>query len=351
MPTVMVPGQEAVGPQFTVVQHQPSKRRVLSIDKLWVCPECGSFAVPDQKSVQHRCPAHPDTPAQHRHITVPDPYMRVGLNGSTVRPVVDPRKPVWIRNYKANMPRIGGESVYDLPQSDVVYLVGCGPSLETHGHYLRHAKDGIIITLNAAVIYVLNADYFLCMDHAFNRTHGNKDATAILSATVSPDLLNKPWKDVRWMRSSAQGEPFSAVHKNHPNLRMYDEGLNCSFTAFQLIAQIFNPKVLVLLGLDCGFTQDRERVGKALEWNPNEAYHVIPGVNGRPALSNGLYARIVVFSSAALAWFPKHGCQVINACEGGALARHVTVHSVEEVYEAESLATVIKAVNSRNQKK
>ena len=238
------------------------------------------------------------------------------------------------------------KNVLDLPQSDIVYLVGCGPSLEINGHWLRHVNNGVIIALNDAVNWVLNADYFLCMDHAFKNTLGNPKTTAILAPTVRNELARLPWKDVCWMRSSAVGtEPFNTIHQNHPNLWLFDEGLNCTFTAYQLIAQIFQPKCLVLVGCDCGFSQDRERMGKPLVWNDKDNMLVIPDAFNRPVLSNGLYSRVVAFTLAVLAWYTKHNCQVVIANAGGALPLQIAVESTQAVAEFRPLEQVVQAAH------
>jgi hypothetical protein len=332
-------------PTFQVMQMPDNGQKALSIDQIWVCPDCGCFAQPHEQ--KWSCEAHPDRPAELKHITVTDPYEAVTFNKATVRPVHDPRVAHWKRNYAANASIIKN-SVYDLPQSDVVYLVGCGPSLEVNGHWLRHVSNGTIITLNDALNWVPNADYFLCMDHVFQNTRGNAKTTAVLAPTVRNELARLPWKDVRWMRSSATGtEPFETIHKRHPDLWLYDEGLNCTFTAYQFIAQILNPKCLVLVGLDCGFSPDRERVGKALSWNDKDQYVVVPDAFGRPTLCNGLYSRVINFTVAMLSWFQKHGCQVVNANAGGALPTQIGIQSVETVAPMQPLPDVIRADNER----
>jgi len=330
-------------PKFQVLYTGPTKERTIGIDQIWVCPECNSFAsLTEQK---WGCTAHPDRPAELKHITVSDPFQPVSFNKETVRPLKDPRIPHWTRNYAANRPFIK-KNVLDLPQSDIVYLVGCGPSLEINGHWLRHVNNGVIIALNDAVNWVLNADYFLCMDHAFKNTLGNPKTTAILAPTVRNELARLPWKDVCWMRSSAVGtEPFNTIHQNHPNLWLFDEGLNCTFTAYQLIAQIFQPKCLVLVGCDCGFSQDRERMGKPLAWNDKDNMLVIPDAFNRPVLSNGLYSRVVAFTLAVLAWYTKHNCQVVIANAGGALPLQIAVESTQAVAEFRPLEQVVQAAH------
>jgi len=334
-----------VGAPFNVIET-PQGEKMLSIDEVYVCPECGSFASPQE--TRWGCEGHPGVPPALRHITVSDPYLPVNFNKSTVRPVKDPRVAKWRENYQANAACIG-DSVYDLPHKDVIYLVGCGSSLEINGHLLRHVdkRNSAIIVLNDALNWVLNADYFLCMDYAFQNTLGNRNCTAILAPVVRNELVRKPWKDVRWIRSSSTGSPFDEVHKRHPDLWVYDEGLNCSYTAFQLIAQIFDPKALVLVGLDCGFSLYRERIGKPLVYAEKEIYEVHRGLDGSPVLSNSLYGRVARFTSAVLGWFQKHGCQVVNANADGLLPQDMTVQSVQTVAPMTPLMEVVKTANAK----
>lgn len=324
----------------------PSGEKLLSIDQVWICPECGSFATAQE--TRWGCEGHPGINPQLRHISVSDPYLPVGFNKATVRPLRDPRVAMWSNNYAANA-SIVGNSVFDLPHKDVIYLVGCGSSLEINGHCLRHVdkKNAAIIVLNDALNWVLNADYFLCMDHAFQNTQGNPNTTAILSPTVRPELPRKTWKDVRWMRSSSVGRPFDEIHRDHSDLWIYDEGLNCTFTAYQLIAQIFNPKAVVLVGLDCGFSNERERIGKPLAWTPGEQWQVFKGMDGRPVLTNSLYTRVMRFTQAIFGWYLKHGCQVINANADGLMPKDWTVQSSEMIAPMQPLPYVIAQANAK----
>ncbi len=304
------------------------------------CLECGC-AVPPEMAPPAECPKHPGKPLHRLYITVPDPFEidpHKDYGWTNTRSLNETYEPALRANYAANKPLMTNKSVWDLPHDDVCYLVGCGPSLELRGQIplFEKIQRGAVFCMNEAINHVKLAPgsdtrlYFVCVDWkrdsiVTERLKGNPDAIAILSPTVAPEIARLPWKEIRWIRTAGHAPFLDEITKDWPDLWGYFEGINVSFMAFQVMASFIHPRVLILAGMDCAYTEGRKRIGQAFAPEAGQQYVGVTDCNGKPVMTHKVYQDIAAFTEAMMTFFALRGVRVINATEGGILSDRLTV--------------------------
>ncbi|HUU46083.1 MAG TPA: 6-hydroxymethylpterin diphosphokinase MptE-like protein [Acidobacteriota bacterium] len=288
----------------------------------------------------YQCAAHPTARFRDAAHMIPDPCMvdpsrDYGWAGS--RSTGDKKPTIQRANYNGNKALITDETVDQIPQCDVVYLVGAGPSLKKNAAALKEVTSGIVIALNAAINYA-QADYFLAIDYAFTNVPAEraKKCDAILATSVNPALAALPWKRRLWMTSGVKAEPQTDIAEAHPKLWRFFEGLNCTFAAMQLIAQQIKPKRIVLVGMDCCFTDGEHHPGEPIAYGGG--LHVVSTRDNRPALSCEILDWQGKYLAAQCEMLAEHNIEVINATEGGALPKVLTITLAADAKLADMVA-------------
>ena len=314
------------------------------IKPVWVCPECGKEAPIFEKRITaegtydtYRCPNHPDAKLIQQHHMAPDlvsmdPRKDYGWGVSQQHG--DPKARFWEQNYEANRGLIDGQSVWDLPQSNIVYLVGSGPSLKEQLPLFDKIGEGVVITLNDAQRYV-KGDYFFTVDFIFENLGPEhaRDTVALLPPYATPKLTRLPWKDIRWIRSGAHNPIMERISNAHPNVWHYWEGLNGTYACMQFIVQILKPQIVVLVGMDAAFSGGQDHIGKDLKWD--ETHRVVQGPDNSSWLTSEILLSQRDYMMAQLMYLTLGGIKVWNA-SGGIVPEvmHVRVAPRVELGEA-----------------
>ena len=306
--------------------------QLMLVKPVWVCPECQMEATvvktvttPSGVQTTYQCPQHPGSALMQQSHMVPDltalkQNADYGWAGS--RQHGDKKAWFWKRNYADLKDIVTERSVWDLPQSDVVYVVGSGPSLKKNAKLLRERAGGVVLALNDAVRYV-SPDYFLAVDFVFDRVKPRhaRNVTAIFPPVVPPKLARLPWKDVRWIRSGVRAPFWDDIEKHHGSLWRYWEGLNCTYAALQLVYDRLKPKTIVLVGIDCGFPDGCRHIGEPILWEPD--LKVVEGPGRKPVISNDIMLAQRDYLAAQCYFLRMRGIEVINATEGGLAAEGI----------------------------
>ena len=129
------------------------------------------------------------------------------------------------------------------------------------------------------------------------------------------------------MRSGASDRLTDRIAQEHPNLWKHFEGTNCSFAAYQFIAQLLKPKALILAGMDCAFPERMRRLdGEKIDGpKPGEQFMVALDPDGVPWITNDTYMKIAEMTAAMLLHFSLAGVNVLNATEGGIIAEKLLI--------------------------
>jgi len=290
-----------------------------------VCPVCGKEAVLKERRITREgdyltweCPLHPQAQLVQQHHMAPDLVAldpRKTYNWGVSNQHGDTKAEFWEKNYEQNRHLVTKQSVWDLPQSDAVYLVGSGPSLKEQAGLFDGIREGTVITLNDAQRFV-RGDYFFSVDFLFRDLEPDmvRDTTAIFPPLVEPRLAALPWKDVRWIRSGARHPIADRIGAAHPELYPYYEGLNGTYAAMQIIAKVLKPKLIVLVGIDAAFSGGEAHAGKAAKFD--DSLKVVPGPAGDPWITSDILLAQRDYLMAQLMFLTLAGVHVWNASEG-----------------------------------
>lgn len=237
----------------------------------------------------------------------------------------------WLDNYEENRSLITRPAT-DVEPSDVVYLVGSGPSLERNAPELLRVTRGVKVAANWTLSWFADMgmgldvfDYFTCIDYHI-KAQDSRDypnTTAVMDVVVNPSVPRVNFKDRIWFTSDAQaGNPAAQkAQEENDGLPEYDAGLNVTFSALQWIVMALKAKTIVLVGTDCALTWGRYHCGTWGEykfWHPAE-YAVIEDLYGRPTMSVKGLVDIADWTMGALYFIREAGIRVINASEEGIL--------------------------------
>ncbi len=297
--------------------------RLAILGETWQCKECRAVLPGVAPGIAAACPKHPQAASELNVTMLPHPAddaSGVALKQSQVEG--DPRIKLWTKNYEANAPRIAvapGGSFEGIPTSDVVWIVGAGPSLERQIQDLAQVEVGVKVGANLAARWVPSLDYFVAVDANFKDCDGLPDATAILDVCANPALATKPFKEVRWVTRAGSSPLLDRIRAERPGIFAYYEHWHVMPAIFAFVARVLRPKVVILVGCDCGHTNARRHPFEDLILQGHERYALEVGINNRPVVMDLCMSEIRSTTETLCAFLAMDGVKVINATEGGAL--------------------------------
>uniref|UniRef100_A0A6M3XQD7 Uncharacterized protein n=1 Tax=viral metagenome TaxID=1070528 RepID=A0A6M3XQD7_9ZZZZ len=202
-------------------------------------------------------------------------------------------------------------NTYEIPQNDVVYIVGPGPSLWGNGHYLATVKRGTVIGLNAVgKMFPRALTDYMTIDPAVN-----EDCWASLPrgvrvwAGIQANPAIQQMLDVRWLRGAQKTKFDDALKEEFPYLTSLFHGYSVSFPALHL-AQKMGAKTVVFVGHDASW--------KTPKRIPHE--QKIRDINGEKCYTIDQYFTAAKHLLGAIYFMLKNGVRVINATGEGLLA-------------------------------
>jgi hypothetical protein len=243
-------------------------------------------------------------------------------------------------NYAINRPHIE-LSAGDAEESDVAYLVGSGPSLRNNWRSVLDVARGVVIGVNQTpkVIPTERMDYFFCLDGLLDGSHwkhGMPSTVGVFDVAATSAVHLGEWREKRWFLPAMRSPLYERARGEFPHLVMLEHGLNVTFTALSWIVRVLKAKTIVLIGMDCAFSDSMKHFEEPLRFDPAAEYLVAKDVRGRAVITNPVYFEMAEWHTAAF-WFLKEaGLRVINATEGGILTDFV---------EQRNLADVVKELN------
>jgi len=252
------------------------------------------------------------------------------------------RNKVWLENYEANRSLISRPAT-DVPQSDVVYLVASGPSLESNVPALLDIKRGVKVAVNWTLAWCAEMgfgpdlfDYFACIDYHIKPLEHQEypNVVGVFDVVVNPSVPRLGFKDRLWFTSDAQDGNPAAMKAQAENVGLpeYDAGLNVTFSILQWAIFALGAKTVVLVGADCALTYGRFHCGTWAKydfWHPAE-FTVLPDIYGRPVVSVKNLVDVADWTLGAFYFMRENGIRVINATEGGLLSQHCELKPLEE---------------------
>jgi hypothetical protein len=243
-------------------------------------------------------------------------------------------------NYSINKPHIK-LSAGDVEESDVAYLVGSGPSLRNNWRHLLDVSRGVVIGVNQTPLVLTTGrmDYFFCVDPTLDGSHwkhGMGETTAIVDAAATSAVHLGKFREMRWFVPAMRSAFYDRVRADFPSLVRLEHGLNVTFTALSWIARVLKSKTIVLVGMDCAFSDSMRHFQEPLAFRADEDYVVAKDVCGRAVITNQTLLDVAEWHTAALYFLKDAGIRVINATEGGILTDFV---------EQRELADAVKELN------
>lgn len=156
----------------------------------------------------------------------------------------------WTKNYALNRDLIK-VSASKVEQSDIVYLVACGKSMEENAKLMKHVKRGRIVAVNGAGAYDMDTHYHFVHDSQgaleSDITHDIPYGVYNIYADTIP-THSKFIKDRLWYIPNLHGL-LEDEFKGFPSIPV---PVNVTYSALWWIALHLKPKVVVLCGLDFG---------------------------------------------------------------------------------------------------
>ena len=239
---------------------------------------------------------------------------------------------VYEGNYASNKGRIR-ESADAVEPSDVVYLVGSGPGLRKNIKHVGRIGTGVVVGINrtAHLIPTERLDYLFCIDSSRTKDPFPvrlPETVGVLDVTVTPSVHGLKLKRELWFVPSVRSRFYDRVREDHPHLVRLEHGLNVTFTALCWIVRALKAKTIVLVGMDCAFTDSWRHFDEPLMFDADAEYLVAQDVCGRAVITNDVFLSIAEWHTAALYFLKCAGIRVINATEGGLLRNFVEVRDL-----------------------
>jgi len=238
-------------------------------------------------------------------------------------------------NYAVNKAYIA-LSAGDVPQSDVVYLVGSGPSLRTNWKEILDVSRGLVVGVNQtpALIPTERMDYFFCIDGTLDGSHWRRrmqDTVGIFDVAVTTAVHQGDFREMRWFVPASRSAFYDRVQADFPNLVRLEHGLNVTFTALSWIVRVLRAKTIVLVGMDCACPGGMRHFDEPLVFEAKEEYLVAKDVRGGAVITTRNYFDMAEWHTAALYFLKEAGVRVINATEGGILTNFVEQRQLRDV--------------------
>jgi len=246
-------------------------------------------------------------------------------------------------NYVVHQPHIE-LSAADLPESDVVYLVGSGPSLRKNWEHVLDVTRGVVVGVNQApaLIPTERMDYFFCIDYSLDGSHwsqGMQQTIGIFDVAVTPAVHRSDFKEMRWFVPASRSAFYDKARNDFPQLVMLEHGLNVTFTALSWIVRCLKARTIVLVGMDCAFPESMKHFDEPLAFDADEEYLVARDVAGRAVITNRIYLDLAEWHTGVFYFLKEAGIRVINATEGGILTNFVELCQLSDVVRKLNAAT------------
>jgi hypothetical protein len=238
-------------------------------------------------------------------------------------------------NYVVNKPHVV-LSAGDVDESEIVYLVGSGPSLRKNWRHVLDVTHGTVVGVNQtpAVIPTEHMDYFFCIDGSLEGAEWKcrmQRTTGVFDVAVTPAVHEGHFKEKRWFLPASRSKFYDKARGDFPHLVMLEHGLNVTFTALCWIVRVLRAKMIVLVGMDCAFTDSMRHFEEPLLYRPQGEYVIAKDLAGRAVITNRTYLEIAEWHAAAFYFLKDAGMRVINATEGGILTNFVEVMELKDV--------------------
>jgi len=252
-------------------------------------------------------------------------------------------------NYVVNKPHIR-LSAGDVPGSEIVYLVGSGPSLRKNRRHLADVRRGVVVGVNQtpAIVPTERMDYFFCVDWSLDGSHwkGRMQRTVgVFDVAVTPAVHLGNFREMRWFLPAGRSAFYDRARQEFPHLVILEHGLNVTFSALAWIVRALRAKTIVLVGMDCAFSDGMKHFFEPLTFDRSEDYFVASDLDGRAVITNRIYLDVAEWHAAAFYFLKEAGIRVINATEGGILTNFVEkrtlARTVEELNAAETRVSVM----------
>jgi len=238
-------------------------------------------------------------------------------------------------NYTVHKPHID-LSAGDVPESDVVYLVGSGPSLRKNWRHILDVTRGVVVGVNQAPALIPTEcmDYFFCIDYSLDGSHwsaGMPNTVGIFDVAATPAVHRGKFKEMRWFVPSSRSAFYDKVRNDFPRLVMLEHGLNVTFSALSWIVRCLKAKTIVLVGMDCAFSDSMRHFDEPLMFDADEEYLVAKDAGGRAVMTNRIYLDMGEWHTGVFYFLKDAGIRVINATEGGILTNFVELRDLADV--------------------
>ena len=238
-------------------------------------------------------------------------------------------------NYIVNKPKVE-LSAGDVPESEVVYLVGSGPSLRKYWRGLLDISRGVVLGVNQTptLIPTERMDYFCCIDYSLDGSHWKQkmhETVGIFDVAATPAVHLGAFKEMRWFVPASRSPFYDRARRDFPRLVMLEHGLNVTFTALSWIVRVLKARTIVLVGMDCSCPDSMRHFDEPLAFDADEEYLVARDVHGHAVITNRIYLDMAEWHTGVF-WFLKDaGIRVINATEGGILTNFVEQRHLRDV--------------------
>ena len=247
-------------------------------------------------------------------------------------------------NYVANKPKIE-LSAGDVPESEIVYLVGSGPSLRKNYPHLLEVTRGVVVGVNQTPILIPteHMDYFFCIDYSLDGSHWRDrmhETVGIFDVASTPAVHLGNFREMRWFVPASRSSFYDRARADFPHLVMLEHGLNVTFTALSWIVRVLKARTIVLVGMDCSCPDSMRHFDEPLAFDPEEEYLVAKDVRGRAVITSSLYLDMAEWHTGVFYFLKEAGIRVINATEGGILTNFVELRKLGDVVRELSIEGV-----------
>jgi len=238
-------------------------------------------------------------------------------------------------NYIVNKPKIE-LSAGDVPESDVAYLVGSGPSLRKNWKHLPDVSHGVVVGVNQTptLIPTGRMDYFFCIDYSFDGSHwqhGMPETVGIFDVAATPAVHLGKFRECRWFVPASRSPFYDKARADFPNLVMLEHGLNVTFTALSWIVRVLRAKTIVLVGMDCSCPDSMRHFDEPLTFDAEEEYLVAKDVRGHAVITTRILLDMAEWHTGVFYFLREAGIRVVNATEGGILTNFVEQRQLKDV--------------------
>ena len=240
-------------------------------------------------------------------------------------------------NYIVNKPKVE-LSAGDVPESEVVYVVGSGPSLRKNHQHIRGVSRGVVVSVNQTpmIIPTEHMDYFFCIDYSLDGSHWKDrmhETVGIFDVAATPAVHLGNFKEMRWFVPASRSPFYDKARHDFPHLVMLEHGLNVTFTALSWIVRVLEAKTIVLVGMDCSCPDGMRHFNEPHAFDPEEEYLVAKDIRGHAVITNCIYLDMAEWHTGVFYFLKEAGIRVINATEGGILTNFVEQRELKDVVQ------------------